>query len=138
MHRQLRFGVIVNPLIPFPPDSESPMTLLFLRVSSLRFFGPRKCIRYMQLRSFSQTHDEIPSKEAVDLSCTAYLPEDGNVTSRLGALVILHGLLSVCIALKNMAFVTFYLFKVVQNVTGLQFVRPFIAICQRGRYTLWI
>jgi pimeloyl-ACP methyl ester carboxylesterase len=78
------------------------MTLL--RVSSLRFFRPRKCIRYTQ---FSQTYDRIPSKEALELSYTAYLPEDGNVTNR--ALIILHGLLSVCNAfyLKNVAFMLF-------------------------------
>ncbi|KAF8813461.1 mitochondrial protein [Phlegmacium glaucopus] len=57
-----------------------------LRVS-LRSFRPRKCIRHTQLPSFSDKHS---LKEAVDLSSTAYLPEDGNVTDR--ALIILHGL----------------------------------------------
>ena len=72
------------------------MTLISA-IASLRFCKPQRCI----LRLFSQTHYKFSSKDAVDLSCTGYLPEDGNVTD--GALIILHGLLSVqlCISLNH-------------------------------------
>ena len=82
------------------------------------FFRPRKCIRHTQLRSFSQTHDKIPSnlKEAVDLSYTAYLPEDGNAMKQ--ALIILDGvrwtIVSMQMSLKTWIF--FYLFKVHCNM----------------------
>lgn len=74
-----------------PSTSMTPSAIS--RKVSLHFSWPRKCIRYTHLRSFSQIYDPVSLKEAVDLSCTAYLPEDGNATDR--ALLILHGLLSV-------------------------------------------
>ena len=75
------------------------------------FFRPWKCIRHTQLRSFSQTHDKIPSnlKEAVDLSYTAYLPEDGNAMKQ--ALIILDGvrwtIVSMQMPLKTWIFLPF-------------------------------
>ncbi|KJA20544.1 hypothetical protein HYPSUDRAFT_43037 [Hypholoma sublateritium FD-334 SS-4] len=45
---------------------------------------------YLTARSLSRTHGHISSHDAVDLSYTSYIPEDGNETDK--PLVILHGL----------------------------------------------